>query len=100
MKNCHQITTKKSLSNHNKEIENEKVPNIIFTLIDLHMFRKKGAEVPALPEPPSVEAILEDLARAGPDDVVFTVDLSDPQQLLAEVSGNNFELPKRFKVHT
>jgi hypothetical protein len=63
------------------------------------MFRKKGAEVPALPEPPSVEAILEDLARAGPDDIVFTVDLSDPQQLLTEVSGNNFELPKRFKVN-
>ena len=65
------------------------------------MFRKKAAEAPSLPDPPSIEAILEDLAKAEPDDVVFTVDLSDPQQLIvlaSENSSENFQLPQRFKV--
>ena len=80
------------------------VPAIVIkacVYLAVHMFRKKAAEVPSLPEPPSIEAILEDLAKAEPDDVVFTVDLSDPQQLIAlanETSIENFQLPKRFKV--
>ena len=58
------------------------------------MFRSKAAEsVIALPEPPSVEAFLEVLKVAGPDDIVFTLDLSDPLQLVGLP-----ELPKRFKV--
>ena len=69
----------------------------VFSHLALHMFRKKGVQTPALPEPPSVEALLEDLAKAGPDDIVFTVDLSDHQQLIG-LSESDFELPKRFKV--
>jgi hypothetical protein len=58
------------------------------------MFRLKSADAAiALPDPPSVEAILEDLRKSGPDDIVFTLDLSEPQRLVGLS-----ELPKRFEV--
>ena len=58
------------------------------------MFRSKKSNVGiALPDPPTVEAILEDLQSSGPDDIVFTLDLSDPQKLIGATV-----LPKRFGV--
>ena len=50
-----------------------------------------------LPIPPSSEDILEDLNKAGPDDVVFTTKISDLSVNLDQAS-RHFQLQKRFQT--
>jgi hypothetical protein len=60
------------------------------------MFLKKKPEYPSLPEPPTPSEILEDLSKAGPDDIVFTADING---LDLETSGQGFPvLAGRFQV--
>ena len=62
------------------------------------MFGIIGKKPEELPQPPSAQDILEDLDKAGPDDVVFTIDIAqfDLENLI--VPGRNFQLKKRFQV--
>lgn len=66
------------------------------------MFRRKSPDFPALPEPPKPEELLEDLAKAGPDDIVFTVDLNALNTSANSLDNNDsnvlLQLPKRFEV--
>ena len=63
------------------------------------MFGLKKSSNPeeTLPNPPSTEDILEDLNKAGPDDVVFTTNIADLSANLDQTS-RNFQLQKRFQV--
>ena len=63
------------------------------------MFGLKKSSNPeeTLPNPPSTEDILEDLNKAGPDDVVFTTNIADLSANLDQAS-RNFQLQKRFQV--
>ena len=65
------------------------------------MFGLKKSSNPeeTLPNPPSTEDILEDLNKAGPDDVVFTTNIADLSANLDQTS-RNFQLQKRFQVIT
>ena len=56
---------------------------------------KKSKE--ELPLPPSTQEILEDLQKAGPDDVVFTTNIGDLSANLDQAS-RHFQLQKRFQV--
>ncbi len=59
---------------------------------------RKSSPLDQLPEPPSAEAILEDLKNAGPDDVVFTVDVSSLSNQDLSLISRDFKLAKRFEV--
>ena len=61
------------------------------------MFGKKTSPEEELPVPPTTEEILEDLNKAGPDDVVFTTNIGDLSANLDSAS-RNFQLQKRFQV--
>lgn len=63
------------------------------------MFGLKKSSNPeeTLPNPPSTEDILEDLNKAGPDDVVFTTNIADLSANLDQTS-RNFQLQKRFQT--
>ena len=61
------------------------------------MFGIKSKTEEELPEPPKTEEILEDLQKAGPDDVVFTTNIGDLSANLDSAS-RNFQLQKRFQV--
>ena len=63
------------------------------------MFGLKKSSNPEeeLPLPPSTEDILEDLKKAGPDDVVFTTNIGDLSANLDQAS-RSFQLQKRFQV--
>ena len=63
------------------------------------MFGLKKSSNPeeTLPIPPSSEDILEDLNKAGPDDVVFTTNISDLSVNLDQAS-RHFQLQKRFQT--
>ena len=62
------------------------------------MFGKKSSRPEEeLPLPPTTEEILEDLQKAGPDDVVFTTNIGDLSANLDSAS-RNFQLQKRFQV--
>jgi len=63
------------------------------------MFGLKKSSNPeeTLPNPPSTEDILEDLNKAGPDDVVFTTNIADLSANLDQAS-RNFQLQKRFQT--
>ena len=57
------------------------------------MFGKKSSEI-ELPVPPNPEEILEDLSKAGPDDIVFTTEISSDLDPLPRT----YNLTKRFQV--
>ena len=57
------------------------------------MFGKKTSEI-ELPVPPNPEEILEDLSKAGPDDIVFTTEISSDLDPLPRT----YNLTKRFQV--
>ena len=57
------------------------------------MFGKKSSEI-ELPAPPNPEEILEDLSKAGPDDIVFTTEISSDLDPLPRT----YNLTKRFQV--
>ena len=57
------------------------------------MFGKKSSEI-ELPAPPNAEEILEDLSKAGPDDIVFTTEISCDLDPLPRT----YNLTKRFQV--
>lgn len=63
------------------------------------MFGLKKSSNPEeeLPLPPSTEDILEDLRKAGPDDVVFTTNIGDLSANLDQAS-RSFQLQKRFQT--
>jgi len=63
------------------------------------MFGLKKSSNPEeeLPLPPSTEDILEDLKKAGPDDVVFTTNIGDLSANLDQAS-RSFQLQKRFQT--
>ena len=54
---------------------------------------KKPTEEP--PKPPTAEEILEDLEKALPDDVVFTINIA---QLSADIGGAEINVPRSFKL--
>ena len=60
-------------------------------------FKKSSNSEETLPIPPSSEDILEDLNKAGPDDVVFTTNISDLSVNLDQAS-RHFQLQKRFQT--
>ena len=47
-----------------------------------------------LPEPPTVDQIVDDLEDASPSDVVFNTDIA---AILSETTDVRTELPKRFQ---
>ena len=59
------------------------------------MFGGRKSSQLELPCPPTAQEILEDLDKAGPDDVVFTTEISAD----LEPSPHNFSLTKRFQVN-
>ena len=59
--------------------------------------KKSSNSEETLPIPPSSEDILEDLNKAGPDDVVFTTNISDLSVNLDQAS-RHFQLQKRFQT--
>ena len=59
--------------------------------------KKSSNSEETLPIPPSSEEILEDLNKAGPDDVVFTTNISDLSVNLDQAS-RHFQLQKRFQT--
>ena len=59
--------------------------------------KKSSNSEETLPIPPSSEDILEDLNKAGPDDVVFTTTISDLSVNLDQAS-RHFQLQKRFQT--
>ena len=63
------------------------------------MFGLKKSSNPeeTLPIPPSSEDILEDLNKAGPDDVVFATNIADLSVNLDQAS-RHFQLQKRFQT--
>ena len=64
------------------------------------MFGKKKSSENPLPQPPTAEEILQDLEKAGPDDVVFTTEISalSCEKTLDSVP-RDFALKKRFEVN-
>ena len=59
------------------------------------MFGGRKSSQLELPCPPTAQEILEDLDKAGPDDVVFTTEISADLEPLP----HNFSLTKRFQVN-
>ena len=62
------------------------------------MFGIIGKKSEELPQPPSAQDILEDLDKAGPDDVVFTIDIAQFDLETNPKPGQDFQLKKRFEV--
>ena len=62
------------------------------------MFGKKAPPSEPCPLPPTAEEILQDLEKAGPDDVVFTTEISELGTADLEHVGRDFGLKKRFEV--
>ena len=58
---------------------------------------KSNEHLSSLPSPPNAEQILADLEQAGPDDVVFTTDISGAPDL--DFVPSDFGLKKRFEVN-
>ena len=56
---------------------------------------RKSPELEVPPCPPTAEEILEDLEKAGPDDVVFTTEINATD---LDPLPNTFNLTKRFQV--
>lgn len=61
------------------------------------MFGIIGKKSEELPQPPSAQDILEDLDKAGPDDVVFTIDIAQFDLETNPKPGQDFQLKKRFE---
>ena len=59
--------------------------------------KKSSNSEETLPIPPSSEDILEDLNKAGPDDVVFATNIADLSANLDQAS-RHFQLQKRFQT--
>ena len=59
--------------------------------------KKSSNSEETLPIPPSSEDILEDLNKAGPDDVVFATNIADLSVNLDQAS-RHFQLQKRFQT--
>ena len=59
--------------------------------------KKSSNSEETLPIPPSCEDILEDLNKAGPDDVVFATNIADLSANLDQAS-RHFQLQKRFQT--
>ena len=56
---------------------------------------RKSTELEVPPCPPTAEEIIEDLEKAGPDDVVFTTEINATD---LDPLPNTFNLTKRFQV--
>ena len=68
--------------------ENELFSDAMFGL-------RKSTELEVPPCPPTAEEIIEDLQKAGPDDVVFTTEINATD---LDPLPNTFNLTKRFQV--
>ena len=68
--------------------ENELFSDAMFGL-------RKSTELEVPPCPPTAEEIIEDLEKAGPDDVVFTTEINATD---LDPLPNTFNLTKRFQV--
>ena len=56
---------------------------------------RKSPELEVPPCPPTAEEIIEDLEKAGPDDVVFTTEINATD---LDPLPHTFNLTKRFQV--
>ena len=68
--------------------KNELSPPAMFGL-------RKSPELEVPPCPPTAEEIIEDLEKAGPDDVVFTTEINATD---LDPLPHTFNLTKRFQV--
>ena len=71
-----------------EDLENELFSDAMFGL-------RKSTELEVPPCPPTAEEIIEDLEKAGPDDVVFTTEINATD---LDPLPNTFNLTKRFQV--
>ena len=64
-----------------------------------HMFSKKSKinDISKVPQPPTVDQIIEDLETAKPDDIVFTTDISQVGLDKIYDVQKSFSLPPRFQ---
>ena len=64
-----------------------------------HMFSKKSKinDISKVPQPPTVDQIIEDLETAKPDDIVFTTDISQVGLDKTYDVQKSFSLPPRFQ---
>ena len=71
-----------------EDLKNELFSDAMFGL-------RKSTELEVPPCPPTAEEIIEDLEKAGPDDVVFTTEINATD---LDPLPNTFNLTKRFQV--